>query len=115
MVRGSLLPLLGVGYFLFDTVAVELDVGPTLKSGGYESFGLIPALVWRFHKILYATGRLMVTVDPELNLAVLPVLGVTHTLGVRTAPFFELGVRSTVRSGEPDFGLFHLIGLTYLF
>jgi hypothetical protein len=108
-------PALGAGYFLSDTLAIELEVGPTLVTGKYRSFGFRPALSWNFRSFMYVAARFVVPVDPELDLVVLPAFGLTHTLAKGIAPFFEVGLASAVGRGEPDFGLVHLLGLTYLF
>jgi hypothetical protein len=108
-------PTLGAGYFLTETLAIELDVGPTLVSGKYTAFGLRPALLWNFHWFMYVAARFIVPVDPEPNFVVLPAFGVTHTLAEGIAPFFEVGLGSAVGRGDPDFGLVHQLGLTYLF
>ena len=108
-------PAVGAGYFLSDALAVGLEVGPTFVGGDYTSFGVRPALSWRFHRIMYVAGRLVVPVDPEINLVVLPAFGVTHTFAGAIAPFFEIALQSAVGRGDPDLGLVHTLGLTYLF
>ena len=104
----------GIGYFLSDTVVLELGLGPTLVTGKYKSFGLLPAVLWKFHRVFYVGGRLIVPVDPEVDVILLPLFGVTHALGLGLSPFFEIGVKSAVGRGDPDFGVVHSVGLTYL-
>jgi hypothetical protein len=107
--------LFGAGYFLTDALAVELDVGPTFVESDYVAFGLVPALLWNFHPNFYAAGRLIIPVDPELNLTPLPGAGATYAFANGLAPFVELNAISTMGRGDPDFGLAVALGATYLF
>lgn len=98
-------------------VELRAGFGPTLELdvGNYKSFGLLPAVLWKFHRVFYVGGRLIVPVDPEVDVVLLPLFGVTHALGLGFSPFFEIGVKSAVGRGDADFGVVHSFGLTYLF
>ena len=106
--------LLGYGRQLTPTLALELDVGPTWVSGRYSSFALTPGLVWSFHRNAYAAARFAVPVDPELNLVLLPGVGLAHPFG-RTLATLELNLSSAVGRGDPDLGVTLTAGLLVFF
>jgi hypothetical protein len=61
-------PVVGYGRYVTDTVALELDLGPSFVRGsGYTGFFLVPAAVWSFSTHVYAAARFLVEVDPEAN------------------------------------------------
>jgi hypothetical protein len=95
--------LVGYGRQLTPTVALELDVGPTFVRGGYSSFSLTPGVVWSFHPNAYAAARFVVPVDPEVNLVLLPGIGVCRL------------VSSAVGRGHPDLGVSLTAGLLVFF
>lgn len=105
---------LGYGRQLTPKLALELDLGPTYVEGSYTSFALTPGLVWSFHPNVYAAARFAVPVDPELNLVLLPGIGVARAFG-RVMPTLELSVTSAVGRGDPDFGVTLTAGLLVFF
>ena len=105
---------LGYGRQLTPTLALELDLGPTYVDGRYASFGLTPGLVWAFHPNVYAAARFGVPVDPELNLVLLPGIGVSRAFG-RVMPTLELNLACAVGRGDPDLGVTLTAGLLVFF
>jgi opacity protein-like surface antigen len=105
---------LGYGRQVTPTLALELDLGPTYVRGRYTSFALTPGLVWSFHPNVYAAARFAVPVDPELNLVLLPGIGVCRPFG-RVMPTLELNFASAVGRGDPDFGVTLTAGLLVFF
>ena len=106
--------LVGYGRQLTPTVALELDLGPTIVRGSYSSFSLTPGVVWAFHPNVYAAARFVVPVDPETNLVLLPGLGLCRPFG-RVMPTLELNVSSAVGRGHPDLGVSLTAGLLVFF
>ncbi len=106
--------LVGYGRQVTPKLALELDVGPTFVDGQYASFSLTPGLVWSFHPNVYAAARFVVPVDPELNLVLLPGIGVARAFG-RVMPTLELNFASAVGRGDPDFGVTLTAGLLIFF
>lgn len=106
--------LVGYGRQLRPTLALELDLGPTWASGRYSSFALTPGLVWSFHPNVYAAARFAVPVDPELNLVLLPGVGVAFPHG-RVMPTLEVNLSSAVGRGDPDLGVTLTAGLLVFF
>jgi hypothetical protein len=108
-------PEVGVGYFAGDTLAFEIDFGPTFVKSEYAAFAVVPAVIWAFHANIYAAGRFIVPVDPELNLVLLPGIGGTYAFASGWAPFVELDLASAIGRGDPDLGVALALGVTYLF
>jgi hypothetical protein len=106
--------LIGYGRQLTPSLALELDVGPTLVSGDYSGFSLTPGVVWSFHANAYAAVRFVVPVDPETNLVLLPGIGLCRSFG-RVMPTLELNVSSAVGRGHPDLGVSLTAGLLIFF
>lgn len=105
---------LGYGRQLRPTLALELDLGPTLVRGSYSSFSLTPGLVWSVLPNLYLAARFAVPVDPQTNLVLLPGVGVCRPFG-HVMPTLELNVSSAVGRGHPDLGLSLTAGLLVFF
>jgi hypothetical protein len=104
----------GYGRQLTPQLSLELDLGPTYVHGRYASFSLTPGLVWSFHPNVYAAARFGVPVDPELNLVLLPGIGVCRAFG-RVMPTLELSIASAVGRGDPDLGVTLTAGLLVFF
>lgn len=113
--QADVTPLLGAALLLGETVAAELDVGPTFVSGEYASFSLVPAIVWAFSEHFYAAGRFAIPIDPEPDLVLLPGAGAIWPLANGLAPFVELDLWSAVGHGDPDLGLVLAAGSLYSF
>lgn len=107
-------PLVGYGRQLTPTLALELDLGPTFVSGRHSSFALNPGLVWSFHPNVYAAARFVVPVDPELNLVLLPGIGLSRAFG-KVMPILELNLSSAVGRGDPDLGVVLTAGVLFFF
>jgi hypothetical protein len=84
-------PMVGAGYLINDTWAVELDVGPTFVAGtGYTGLALMPGVVITLNSYVYLCARLLATVHPGFALAGIPGIGLTYTFKGGWAPFAEL-------------------------
>jgi hypothetical protein len=106
----------GYGRQLTPKLALELDLGPTWVSGtGYSSFALVPGVVWSFNPTVYAAARIVVPVDPEPNLVLLPGIGLSHMFGGRVMPTLELNLSSAVGRGDPDLGVTLTAGVLVFF
>jgi hypothetical protein len=110
----DLTALLGYGRQVSDTLALELDVGPTFVRGRYSSFSLTPGLVWSLHPNVYLAARFAIPVDPETNLVLLPGIGLSRAFG-RVMPTLELNISSAVGRGDPDLGVSLTAGLLVFF
>jgi hypothetical protein len=105
----------GYGRLVTPTVAVELDVVPTLIDGEYDNTVLVPGAVWSFSTRFYAAARFLVKIDPELNFTVFPGIGVVHAFSNGLGVSLELNVGSTIGKGEPDFAVALTPGVLYSF
>jgi hypothetical protein len=105
----------GYGRYITKTLAIELDVGPTWVRGDYTAFSLMPGLVWSFHPHAYAAARFVVPVDPELNFALAPGLGLLYTFANGVAPYFEVNAISYVGRGDPDLAISLTAGVLFSF
>lgn len=108
-------PVVGYGRYVTDTVALELDLGPSFVRGsGYTGFFLVPAAVWSFSTHVYAAARFLVEVDPEANFALFPGIGGVYTFN-QISLTLELNLESFVGRGEPDFAVALTPGIVYSF
>ena len=112
--QGDATPIVGFGYWVTGQIALELDLGATFAAGGYVSTSLTPGVVWAFHPNVYAAGRVIVPVHPDLNAVLYPGVGGTYAFGA-FSPFVEMNLLSTVGRGEPDLGLGGSAGGLYSF
>jgi hypothetical protein len=108
-------PSVGFGRELSETVSVEVDAGPTYVRGHYAGFSLVPGAVWIFSSHAYAAARVVVPVDPELNLVLAPGIGVAERLGKAAVVVAELNVSSAVGRGDLDLGVALTVGALYAF
>ena len=113
--QGDVSPMIGYGRFLTKTIAVELDLGPTVIGGALTSFTLMPGVVWAFHPNVYGAARFLVPVHPQVNLGVAPGIGFTYTFAGGIAPFAEFNAVSMVARGAPDLGVAASLGAVYGF
>jgi hypothetical protein len=111
----DLSPVVGFGRYVTATIALELDLGPTYIRGTYTGFALVPAAVWNFSTHVYAAARFLVPVDPKLNFALFPGVGVGNTFDNGITVFAELNASSTIGRGDPDLGLALTGGALYSF
>jgi hypothetical protein len=108
-------PMFGMGYFFSNAVALELDAGPTFGSGNYASFSLMPGVVWSFHPNIYAAARFAVLVDPEVNLAIFPGVGVTAPVSRSLSVYVESNLWRNVGRGPSDYAIGLTVGLLRTF
>jgi hypothetical protein len=106
---------IGYGRYFAQTVAFELDLGPTWIHGDYTSFSFMPGLVWAFDPHVYFAARFIVPVDPQLNFALAPGLGLTHAFGNGMSPYLEVNAISYVGRGDPDLGIGVTLGISFAF
>lgn len=111
----DLSPAIGVGRFIRETIAIELDVGPTMVSGDYVAFSLVPGVVWAFSPHIYAAARFVVPVDPQVNLGLYPGVGAIYSFDNGISLVAELSVFSYVGRGDPDLGVAMTGGALYGF
>lgn len=111
----DLSPGVGFGRYITDTIALELDLGPTFTRGDYTSFFLVPGAVWSFSPHVYAAARFVVPVDPELNFVLFPGVGLSHTFKNQMSLTLELNLASTIGRGDPDLGVTLTPGIVYSF
>jgi phage shock protein PspC (stress-responsive transcriptional regulator) len=108
-------PAVGFGRHVTETIALELDLQPTYIRGTYMSFTLMPAAVWFFSTHVYAAARFMVPVDPQVNFALFPGIGVIDRFSNGISVYAELNASSMVGRGNPDLGLAVTGGVMYWF
>jgi len=108
-------PVVGFGRYVTDTVALELDLGPTFIEGDYASFAFVPGVVWSFSTHVYAAARLVVPVDPQINVLLFPGVGLIHTFKNQISLTLELNLASAVGRGDPDLGVTLTPGIVYSF
>jgi hypothetical protein len=107
-------PVVGYGRYVTDTVAVELDLGPSFIRGDYAGFYLVPAAVWSFSTHVYAAARFLVQVDKEANFILFPGIGGVYTFD-KISLTLEMNFSSNVGRGKPDFGVTLTPGVVYSF
>ncbi len=110
-------PMVGAGYLINETWAVELDIGPTFVVGnGYTGLAVMPGVVITLNSYLYVCARLLATVHPSLAFAAIPGIGLTYTFKGGWAPFAELdGVVARNATGGADLSAAFSIGLAKYF
>lgn len=113
-------PSVGYGRYVTDTITLELDLGPTITRGSYAGFTFIPGIAWMFSTHVYVAARLLVPVDPKVDFALAPGVGVADTGVPDTfqdgiSVFAELNVSSNVGRGNPDLGVTLSAGALYSF
>jgi len=108
-------PSVGYGRFVSATIALEMDIGPTFVRGDLAGTSLVPGVVWAFSSHAYAAARVVVPVDPEVNLGLFPGAGLVHTFQNGISIFAEGNVFSYVGRGAPDLGVALSAGALYSF
>jgi hypothetical protein len=108
-------PVVGFGRYVTDTVALELDFGPTILQDADTVYAFVPGVVWSFSTHIYAAGRLVIPVAPKVNVALFPGVGLIHTFKNQISLTLELNVPVTVGRGEPDLGVTLTPGIVYSF
>lgn len=108
-------PSVGFGRYVTPSIALELDAGPTFIDGRYASFSLVPGVVWGLSPWSYAAARFLIQVEPRLDVALAPGIGVFHTFDNGCTLSLELNVSSYLGRGQPDLGLSLTVGALYSF
>jgi hypothetical protein len=109
-------PAAGYGRYVTPTIALELDAGLSFTSSGdYALFYLVPGVVWSFSTHFYAAMRLVVPLDPEVNVTLYPGFGGYYGFDNGLGFSLELNPSSTVGRGKPDFGTALNLGALYSF
>jgi hypothetical protein len=113
---GDLNTVVGMGRFVTQSLAIELDVGPGFVGGKLGSVSLVPGVVWVFHDHFYAATRFVVPFAPTpSSVAIAPGVGFIHVFKNGLAPVVELnGVTSISRNGQ-ELGASASVGSLYLF
>ena len=72
----------GIGRYVSAKWALEVDFGPTLISGDYAAFSIVPGVVWQFSPHAYLAARFPIAVDPDTAVYAAPGFGLSHTLSL---------------------------------
>jgi len=108
-------PVVGYGRYVTDTIALELDIGPSFVHGsGYSGLFLVPSAIWGFSTHVYAAARFLVELDPQADLALFPGIGGVYTFD-KLSITLELNLESFIGRGNPDFAVALTPGLVYAF
>jgi hypothetical protein len=105
----------GIGRFVTSTVALEIDAGPTLLSGDYAAFSIVPGVVWQFSPHAYLTARFPIAVDPDTAVYAAPGFGLSHTFKNNLTPILEFNGVTRLDDNQGDLGLTVTVGLLYSF
>jgi hypothetical protein len=109
-------PAVGYGRYVTDTIALELDFGPSFVRGsGYSGFFLVPGAVWSFSTHFYAAARFLVEVDPEIDFALYPGIGGIYAFPNQVSLVLELNLESFIGRGNPDLAVALTPGIVYSF
>ena len=109
-------PVVGYGRYVTDTIALEMDLGPSFVRGtGYSGFFLVPAAVWSFSTHVYAAARFLVELDPQADFALFPGIGGIYTFPNQISLTLELNLESFIGRGNPDFAIALTPGIVYSF
>jgi hypothetical protein len=105
----------GLGRFVSAKWALEVDLGPTLLSGDYAAFSIVPGVVWQFSPHAYLTARFPIAVDPDTAVYAAPGFGLSHTFKNNLTPILELNGVTRLDENRGDLGLTVTVGLLYSF
>ena len=105
----------GLGRFVSAKWALEVDLGPTLVSGDYAAFSIVPGVVWQFSPHAYLTARFPIAVDPDAAVYAAPGFGLSHTFKNNLTPILELNGVTRLDENRGDLGLTVTVGLLYSF
>jgi hypothetical protein len=109
-------PVVGYGRYITDTIALELDLGPSFVRGsGYSGFFLVPGAVWSFSTHFYAAARFLVEADPQIDFAVFPGIGGIYTFSNQVSLGLELNLESFIGRGSPGLAVALTPGIEYSF
>jgi hypothetical protein len=109
-------PVVGYGRYITNTIALELDLGPSFVRGsGYSGFFLVPAAVWSFSTHFYVAARFLVEADPQIDFALFPGIGAIYTFPNQVGLGLELNLESFIGRGNPGFAVVVTPGIEYSF
>lgn len=92
-----------------------MDLGPTLISGDYAAFSIVPGVVWQFSPHAYLAARFPIAVDPDTALYAAPGFGLSHTFKNNLTPILEFNGVTRLDENRGDLGLTVTVGLLYSF
>lgn len=105
----------GIGRYVTAKTALEIDFGPTLISGDYAAFSIVPGVVWQFSPHAYLAARFPIAVDPDTAVYAAPGFGLSHTFANKWTPILELNGVTRLDENRGDLGLTVTVGLLYSF
>lgn len=105
----------GIGRYFTAKTALEIDFGPTLISGDYASFSLVPGVVYQFSPHAYLAARFPIAVDPDAAVYAAPGFGLSHTFANRWTPTLELNGVTRLDENRGDLAISVTLGLMYSF
>lgn len=105
----------GLGRFVTSTVALEVDLGPTLVSGDYSAFSIVPGVVWQFSPHAYLAARFPIAVDPDSAAYAAPGIGLSHTFANGLTPILELNGVTRLDASRGDLAVTVTVGVLYSF
>jgi hypothetical protein len=109
-------PVIGYGRYVTETIALELDLGPSFVRGsGYSGFFLVPGAVWSFSTHFYAAARFLVEADPQIDFAVFPGIGAIYTFPDQISLGLELNLESFIGRGNPGLAVVVTPAIEYSF
>lgn len=113
--QSDLILTAGAGRYVSRSVALELDLGPTLVRSRYASFSLVPGVVWSVSPHAYLAARFPVAVDPDVLVYAAPGVGLIHTFANGLSPTLEVNAVARMGHGKPDLALTVTVGLLFSF
>ena len=105
----------GIGRYFTAKTALEIDFGPTLISGDYAAFSLVPGVVYQFSPHAYLAARFPITVDPDTAVYAAPGFGLSHTFKNNLTPTLELNGVTRLDENRGDLAVSVTLGLMYSF
>ena len=105
----------GIGRYVTAKTALEVDFGPTLISGDYAAFSVVPGVVYQFSPHAYLAARFPITVDPDTAVYAAPGFGLSHTFKNNLTPTLEFNGVTRLDENRGDLALSVTLGLMYSF
>jgi hypothetical protein len=105
----------GIGRYFTAKTALEIDFGPTLVSGEYAAFSIVPGVVYQFSPHAYLAARFPITVDPDTAVYAAPGFGLSHTFKNNLTPTLELNGVTRLDENRGDLAVSVTLGLMYSF
>ena len=105
----------GIGRYVTAKTALEVDFGPTLISGDYAAFSIVPGVVWQFSPHAYLAARFPIAVDPDTAVYAAPGFGLSHTFKNNLTPTLEFNGVTRLDENRGDLAVSVTVGLMYSF